>query len=466
MHKLLSSRFIVLGLFCLAAGGCAHKRLIEAGEDLNRQGRIELAVEKYKQALEIEPNDRETRQNLEMAQAQLDDWLDDIHRQAQNAEQRGLNGRALLLYGKVAQLRRDLNAHDSYKRLRSDISENAYYKLALQIPKGLNNNVARHIKNVRLIDKASGNANEFSAKITFTPAKHARQSSKKEVVEQYVSGTETVTNPDYIALQAAIREDRDTIREYEDKISGQRQVLERQREKLTSVRKDREIAQLRLDDTTEGSGQYYHWRNQVNLLNAEVTKQQNRVNQEQSELDKLIARQNEYNQALDSHLEELSYLPPTVEQPVYSDYAFEVKQISAVASGNLNLSFKNGPTKNKTVKVKVSDETHQEHPLIELDHNPLKLPNNSQMAAKYRQQVVKDAESLITSHAGDYRQQLKGDADRQNGIDQQLEAFVRYGLAGDDGVDEQSGRRMRRILEQEFGITGEFDINRLLNLYR
>lgn len=466
MLKPLSTRLIPLLLLTLLSTGCAHKRLVKDGEDLNRQGRYELAVEKYKKALALKPKDKKTQQNLAFAEEELNHWLDEIYSQAIAAKQQGLQGRALLLYGKVAQLRKDSDAFSNYKQLHQQISEQAYYKLALHIPDDLSGNIARRLKHVRLIDKANqDNSNEFTAKINYSSPKFSSQKVKKQVTQQYVSGSETITNPDYTHLQQDIAEDRQHISEYTGKVDYQSHAVEDLRYHLRDLAKDKEIAQLRMNDAKPGSSQYYHRRNEVNRLTAAISEKEHQLSAQNSKLDAFIHKLDDYRKVLDKHLNELSYLPPTVEQEVYSDHTYALKQVTKTAAGNVSLSVKNGPTKTKSVNVKATDETHKAQPVIELSYNPLVLPSDEDMTINYRQKVASEAESLITAHARDHRKNLKEQAQRQSGVDQKLEGFVRYGLSGDDGVEDQTARKMRRMLEQEFGITGEFRINQLLKLF-
>lgn len=465
MRSLQTAKIFIVLTTTLLFTGCAHQQLVDAGEEFNQQGRYELAVEKYQKALELKPNDRKTQQDLTFAQDQLNFWLEELHAQADTAKQQGLNGRALLLYGKVAQLTRDNSTLNHYKALRKQLREQNYYKIELQIPAQLSERIARNLANVRLINQAdSHKANEFAAKISFTDPKFSTRSGGKQVTEQYVSGYETIPNPDYLHLQQDISDDRAHIAEHTDIVQFEQGIAHKHINTIDSLRKSKELAYLKMQKAAKGSSDYKRWQTEYNKFTKQVTAAEKNQHSHKVTLDKYERELQDFHALLLTHLNELSQLPPTAEREVYSDYTFEVKQISKVASGNVSLSFKNGPIKNKAVTVTVSDETHEAHPIIELTKNPLELPGKTAMTNRYKTQLSKTAESLIAAHAKDYRQDLKINANQKYGADEQLEGLVQYGLSSDDGVDEQTLRKMRRILEQEFGITGEFRVNQLLDV--
>ena len=194
-------QIILVSLTLVLASGCAHQRLVEDGEELTNKGRYELAVRKYKKALELKPKDHKTRQKLEQAQYELDLWRDNLLAEADNAKDAGLNGRAMLLYSKVAQL----SSHNStisseaiseYKALHKALKKQARYHLQVTNPQSLGNSLGQQIADVITIQQIDPQqSNHFRLKVHATSPELKTNSNIKEVSQSYVSGYETIANP-------------------------------------------------------------------------------------------------------------------------------------------------------------------------------------------------------------------------------------------------------------------------------
>jgi flagellar biosynthesis chaperone FliJ len=466
MRNISQIRILLVLFFALITTGCAHKNLVEEGGDLNRQGRYELAVEKYTKALALKPKDRKTQQDLAFAQGELNFWLDGVLAQADAAKQQGLDGRALLLYSKVAQLRHDQHSLNQYKQLHRQLSDQSKYKIAINYPTTLGSNLGRSLSDVQVIMQAQNDMpNQFSVKLSYSKPQFTTGESQREKVKQYVSGTETVANPDYLHLQDDIANERDHINDFIGQYDHQRDDVDDQHRRVSNLRKDREIAQLKLGNATAGSNEYNKWRNEVNRLNTAVSKADQTLSNYQSQLDKLDHKIASAKKSLNEYLNALSYLPPTVEQDVYSDYLYLVKEVTRTGSGKLIVAFKDGSKKSKTVSVSYTDKGHDEHEIIGLGFNPIKLLSDKKLARKYNDKSRKEAEQAIARNATDYRNNLRDSANQMAGIDEKLEAWVRYGLSGQNGVDGYTAKQIRSQLQQEFGIAGEFEANKLLQLF-
>ncbi len=457
-------------LFILFAGlvttGCAHKDLIDAGEDYNRQGRYELAVAKYSKALELEPNNKKTRAKLNIAQLQLDLWLDDLLIEADAAKQNGLDGRALLLYSKVAKLRNEPDARGLYKQLHQQLGNNVRYKVAAKYPATLGKNLGHRLKDIQIINKADRNqSNQFTVKLSYSKPTFKTRTKLKDRSQSYVSGVETVANPDYLHLQDDIAQDRENVHNYAEQYDHLYSDVQAAQRKLTSLRKDREIAQLKMGNSQPNSSTYQHWHNEVYRLNGLVSNAEKSLSGFQHEYDDISHKLGSVKAQLSKHLSELSYLPPTAQQDVYSDYDYQIKEVTRLATGTLTLAFKGEGVKSKNISTSHTDIGHESHPTIDLDYNPVKLKPESRMTSDYYKEARKQAEKALTQHMTDYRNNLRDKANQLSGIDEKLEAWVRYGLSGEKGVDEGTARRMQSQLQQEFGIAGEFNINKLLHLY-
>ena len=465
--KLLLSFIMVCGL-----SGCAHKNLIEDGQEFEQVGRYELAVQQYQRALELKPKDSKTRQKLAMAQQSLDFWLDDILRQADSAKAQGLDGRALILYSKVAQLRRDAHALAQYKSLHQQLKTQARYHLAINDSSQLGNNIGSGLADVIVTEQADTNqANQFALNIKVAQPAFKTTSTIKEVTQSYVSGSETVANPDYLDLQQHIGDHRNKIANLQNDYGHQRDELDELHHRLTWLEKDLQIARLSLAQAKPRQQNY--WRAEVDRRHHLVIDQQNRYNDARhhfSDLAKQIdAQRDELNEALNS----LSYLPPTTEQDIHSDHSYRVEQVTRTATGQLTVSFDGANNsfthadlvRSKTINASHSDEGHDEQPRLDLAFNPVTLQSDQKISRRYYQSSKEQAQNAIIKHLNDYRQHLRSRANQANGVDDKLEAWVYYGLSGSNGVDNSTQNAMARQLTQEYGVAGEFEINKLLYLF-
>ena len=466
MRNVSNIRVLFILLVGLVTTGCAHKDLIDAGEDYNRQGRYELAVVKYSKALELKPNNKKTREKLAIAQLQLDLWLDDLLLDADAAKQNGLEGRALLLYSKVAKLRKAPHALAQYKLLHQQLGNDVRYKVAAQYPTTLGKNLGHRLKDIQIINKADeSQSNQFAVKLSYSKPAFKTRTKLKDRTQSYVSGVETVANPDYLHLQDDIAQDRENVHNYAGQYDHLYSDVQASQRKLTSLRKDREIAQLKMGNAQPNSSTYQHWYSEVNRLNRLVSNAEQSLSNFQHEYDDIDHKLTSVKQQLSEHLNELSYLHPTAQQDVYSDYNYQIKEVTRMAVGKLTLAFAGEGSKLKNISASDTDIGHESHPTINLDFNPVKLKNESRLTSDYYSDARRQAEKSITRHMTDYRNNLRDKANQLSGTDERLEGWVRYGLSGAKGVDQGTARRMQNQLQQEFGIAGEFDINKLLHLY-
>ena len=365
MRNISHTRALIIILATLLTLGCAHKQLIDEGEDLNQQGRYELAVQTYKKALALKPNDRKTQQLLSFAQGQLDDWLDSLLTQADSAKRQDLKGRALILYAKVAQLRRDQYSINQYKQLHNQLSANSRYKVSIKYPSTLGANLGRQLKDIQVVDRADAKKkNQFNMKVTFTKPKFTTKKISREASQQYVSGIETIANPQYLHLQQDIAELRTYIHGLSVEFDHVRTEVDHNQNQLTSLTKDRQIAQLRLSNTTPNSQAYKNLRQEIERLNRAISKAEQRLNKQRRELDGIDHSLTDAKHQFDDQLNSLSYLPPTVQQDVYSDYFYPVLEVTRTGTGKVKVTFNNKSHKSTTVTANYTDESHEAHPQI------------------------------------------------------------------------------------------------------
>jgi tetratricopeptide (TPR) repeat protein len=447
--------------------GCAHKKLIDAAQDYAHQGRYEQAVEQYQKALDLKPNDNATQQKLADAQQKVDIWLDGIDAQAQTAKVQQLNGRALLLFAKVVQLRNDTNALAQYKKLHWQLTSQHRYKIQVDAPTTLGKNLAHQLDDIQVIDKADKSyANQFTVKVSHGKPAFVTKVKEIEKVQQYVSGVTSVPNPDYLHLQDDITNEREHIHQLSMQLEDRQITLDDLDRQVHLFEKDLEIAQLKAQRATPNSHEYQRLQQDINHYQQELNQVQHYFDKELNAHEKVSYKLHESKDALHKHLNELSYLPPTVEQDVLSDHFYPADEVTRTATAKVTIAFNQQPEKSKTVSASFTDTEHDEQPRIKLPYNPLELINDKQLSKQYYAKARQEVEQAIEDNASTYRHQLKNKANQMPGIDQKLEAWVNYGVASSKGVDDSTDRQMSYQLEQEFGVTGIFEVNTLLHLFK
>ena len=88
------------------------------------------------------------------------------------------------------------------------------------------------------------------------------------------------------------------------------------------------------------------------------------------------------------------------------------------------------------------------------------------MLPAFTAQASEQARALLDEAVEQYRQQLALRAQQSSSDQQRFALLVRHGLVRSQGADSHVEQQLRRILELQYGVGGEFDINLLLNLYR
>lgn len=471
----INTRLITLFIAALILSGCAHKQLIDDGEQYQQAGRFEQAVKSYQQALSIKPNDKKTQQKLTTAQQALNLWLDKIYSAAQQAQSQNLPGRAMLLYSKIAQLRADQNAIAQYKKLHQQLIKQSRYHLHAQGPSQFGDQFAARINNVIINRNNNPTANNhFTLNATISQPQFKTQSTQQVVTQSYISGYQTVANPQFHQLQHDIAHNREQLEQYQANYNNKLAEADHAHLALITVEKDLEIARLRLNQTDPNTSNYNYWRNEINRLSHIVDDKKHHYDDIRHQLDAINHQLEENRQQIDSALNELSYIEPTVEQPIHANHSYEVEQVTRTATGKLKVAFtghkqslfgNKNLRRSKTITASDSDQGHQQQPLLDLAFNDIALQSDQQISRQFYANAKAQARIAIEQHLNDYRSHLREQANQATGIDAQLEAGVIYGLSGSDGVDKPTANNMKNQLTQEFGIAGEFNINQLLYLF-
>ena len=104
-------------IFALFLSGCAHQNYMEEGKKFAQSNQYEAAVQQFKLALNEEPDDEATKVQLANAQQQLTTWATKLDPIADQSLTNNHLGKALLLYGKSAQVTKSQHAITRYKKV-------------------------------------------------------------------------------------------------------------------------------------------------------------------------------------------------------------------------------------------------------------------------------------------------------------------------------------------------------------
>jgi len=197
----------------------------------------------------------------------------------------------------------------------------------------------------------------------------------------------------------------------------------------------------------------------------EHVKQTNkRLNELHRQIEKNAKRLRHLEKKLDRDVDALLYLAPVIEQDVYADYDYPVRVVTQTASTTIQIE-QGGRVREIPVQVDDVVEAHDAHALIGLRELPVRLKPEARMLDELDAQAREQAETALSEVAQAYRYGWLQRARESADSDQRLEFWVAYGVSGDHRISADLARRIRAQLELEMGRGGEFDPQRLLNLY-
>ena len=228
-HKTL---FIILITVFLS--GCAHKEFINDGDEYISQGQHQLALEKYQSALEVKPKDVKTQQKVKQAQALFDQWLDQVKIAAVQAENNNLTVKAQLLYAKLAKHRNNLHFKQKQLAMSRYNIENFGLKLKLDIAQTeLNQSFGKLENYVQLTDSIEQNkTHEVALSVSLSRNKFKTTEKSVARVKEYISGYETIVNPEYQDIQHDIVDFRNDIKELRYRLDDHKSLANAQNNEL------------------------------------------------------------------------------------------------------------------------------------------------------------------------------------------------------------------------------------------
>jgi len=445
----------------LILNGCAHQNLTDAGQQFMAQQQFELAVAKFSAAAKEEPDNKETAQQLAHATSQLNNWIGNLEQQAVLAQKNQQLAKSLLLYGKVFQITRSPVANSRYKAIHQKLRAQSVLDVSLS-----NKGLKIRPQQVSEVDGLLLSSKRYARVLKFsqsTPIFDIEQSTTT-LQTQYVSGRQTIVNPELLKLQDAIAHNEELEHDTDDKIDYlSRKIRQLQHTKNTQKTQTSSLI-TQLTASNLSSVKKLQLEQHLATVNYSLAQTTNQLQDRQHSLNtlrQLDRRQLEETNAL-AH--DLAYLSPTVQVPVYSDYQYQIQHQTNSLAATLYLTI-NNQVRPASIRVESTDQGHAAHPAIELAHDPMILSNKNQLAAQLNQQRDLAVKRLLTELVDERKLDFYHQSQQAINSDKRLALLIKHGLVTRDGANKQVSEQIKQMLILEYGNGGEFTINKLLHLY-
>jgi uncharacterized membrane protein (DUF106 family) len=274
----------------------------------------------------------------------------------------------------------------------------------------------------------------------------------EEYIGEYISGTEIVENPEIHHLQNRIH-----------RINREIKELRRDRKKYKHRIKDAEhkIAQIEKDRNDNPGPLTEKEYKELKKQKKELKQAKEQLHRAKGKLHKTSDEIEEQEDLLYNTTRYLAETPATIIVDVYSPHAYFVTHSAYTLKGEVHITTASG-TVVFPLEVVDNDNYHDAQPLLNLNADPLVHISpealNAQLYASART-VVQD---FMRDEVQEYRANLLTSAQRAVGLDSRFEKLVSYGLSGRKGVSRRVANQMEEALQADYGVAGEFPINKLL----
>jgi len=454
---------IIFSLFASVffLSGCAHQNLVDAGQQFMNQQQFELAVDKFSAATKEEPDNQETAQQLILATDQLNAWANNLAQQAALAQQNQQLEKALLLYGKVFQITRSPAANSRYKALYLKLRAQSVLDVTLA-SKGIK--IKPH--QINEIDGLVLSTQRYARVLHFsqsTPVYEIEQSSTT-LQTKYISGSETIINPELIKIQRSIAHNADQEHDNSNKINYLSRKLSQLQHKKHQLQLKTNSLMAQLSASGLTASKKLQLEQHLATTNYSLAQTSNQMQDRQHSLNvlrKLDRRQLNETNAL-AH--DLAHLSPTVQIPIYSDYQYQVQHQTNSLAATVYLTV-NKQVRPSNIRVESSDQSHLAHPLIELAADPMILSNKQQLTVVLKQQQAHAVKRLLVELVSERKANFSREAQQAIASDKKLALLIKHGLVTRAGATNDVSEQIKQMLILEYGRGGEFTVNQLLHLY-
>lgn len=440
--------------------GCAHQNYLDEGLKYSKTNQYEAAVEQFTLALNEQPDDIETQSALANATKNLHDWATALEPKADIALKNKQLGKALLLYGKSAQITKNPYSVKNYKSLYSTLREKSLINAKIS-PNKLG------ISDVEL-NKVEGIKTSKEAKVLLTlsqsnPIFETQQSTHDAVIE-YISGSQLIANPEIIELQHQLQNVQSKRHSYHRKQDELRSSYNNANSRVQSLSSKIQRVEMQQLATNLSSQQHANYKQQASSLRSQLSSAKSQKESAKQSLEKIKKSSANLNNKISRIASGLSYTPAVVEVPVYSDYIYQEFKQTNILSGVVYLRVNNA-IRTASVNVSSSDVSHPAQPTINLPPNPMTVLSQQQLTPQYNAERFKIGLRLINELVAEHKASFLYKAQDSTNLDQKLTLLVQHGLVTSDGASETALTMLTSMLTAEFGRGGIFNSNQLLSLY-
>jgi len=450
--------FLASLLFMLS--GCAHQNYMEEGQKFSQSNQYEAAVQQFNLALNEEPDDVVTQKQLQNAKSQLNQWALALEPKADTALKNDNLGKALLLYGKSAQITKSEHSVKRYKSIYAKLRNESMVTANVIANKlGINNTTLNKIDGIRANKSATTSLSFAQSNPIFEI-----QQSTQEAVTQYISGSQLIENPELVDLQHQLQDLRSRRNQYDHEISSLRNESHNERTHIQRLSSQLQRVEMSLSATNLSNSQLTRYNQQAANLRNQLS---NAKRNEKSVAHHLNEAQHSFNSVSDKfhHLsEDLSITPAVVEVPVYSDYVHQEFHQTNTLSGVVYLNV-NKVTRTASVSVASSDTSHPAHPTINLAANPLDVLSQQQLIPQYNTEQFNIGLRLINELIAEHKSSYLFKAQDATNLDNKMTLLVQHGLITHEQASSNAVKNLNDMLVTEFGRGGIFNIKKLLHLY-
>ena len=449
--------FVSLFFTIIFLSSCAHTKIVNQGDTYAEQGRYELAMAQYDQALQLKPRRNDTRDKFNQAQLALQQWLQTINDAADEAYDRNQKGRALVLYGKVLAAqgpRENPQAETRFQELHKALSEQSLLMVKASYPVPVfGQNLETGIDDIiPMPDDYTGLPNQREYSFSLEEFDEEIVEWDEEYIGEYISGSEIVENPEIDHLQNRIY-----------RINREIKELRRDRKKYKHRIKDAEhkIAQIEKDRNDNQGPLTEEEYKELKKENKELKQAKEQLHRAKGKLRKTIDKIEDQEDRLYRTTRHLAETPATITVDVYSPHSYFVTHSAYTLKGEVRITTANG-TQVLPLEVVDKDSYHDAQPLLDLDADPLIHISPKALNAELHASARAVVRNFIRDEVREYRANLLTSAQRAIGLDSRFEKLVSYGLSGRNGVSKRVANQMEEELQADYGAAGEFPINKLL----
>jgi tetratricopeptide (TPR) repeat protein len=444
--RALVSLFLVVTFL----SSCAHTKIVSQGDTYLEQGRYELAMAQYDQALQLKPRRDDTRDKFNQAQLAFQQWLQTINDAANVAYARNQKGRALVLYGKVLAAQgpgENPQAETRFQALHKALAEQSLLMVKASYPVPIfGQNLERGIEDIiPMLHDYTGLPNQREYSFSLEEFDEEIVEWDEEYIGEYISGSEIVENPEIDYLQNRIHH-----------INREMKELRRDRKKYKHRIKDAEHTIARIEkDREDNPGP------RTEKENKELKQAKEQLHRAKRKLRKTIDKVEDQEDRLDNTIHHLAETPATIAVDVYSPHSYFVTHSAYSLKGEVIIT-----TASRTVVLPLevidNDSYHDEQPLLDLNADPLVHISSEALNAELHASARTVVQNFIRDEVQEYRANLLTSAQGAIGLDSRFEKLVSYGLSGRKGVSKRIANQMEEELQADYGVEGEFPINKLL----